>query len=202
MPGWGSRTRGRDHRSPGPQTHLSHLPPCSQRTPSLGGPPGSRCCQPHWPTGVAPHGGPPPAGAASASSPCLPASCPSWEQEGTRGGKAMAEGDKGARPGCEARQTLTGPDLSWAKVRGRQGQAGRGSPLVRGHSLGPGQGPRLQHTVLVHDLLHQLLLLSAQGVELVPGRGAGEQHEARQQQGSGSSRHSPAAGTRTHACVG
>lgn len=37
----------------------------------------------------------------------------------------MVEGDKRARLGCEARQTLTGQDLSWAKVRGRQGQAGR-----------------------------------------------------------------------------
>lgn len=29
-----------------------------------------------------------------------------------------------------------------------------------GASLGAGQGPRFQHTVLVHDFLHQLLLLT------------------------------------------
>lgn len=78
--------------SPGPQTHLSHLPPCPQGAPSPGGPPGSRCCQPHRPPGVAPHGGPPPAGAESASSPCLPASCPSWGQEGIRRDKETGEG--------------------------------------------------------------------------------------------------------------
>lgn len=43
-----------------------------------------------------------------------------------------------------------------------------GSGGWRGPSLGPGQGPRLQHSVLVHDFLHQLLLLTAQRIELVP----------------------------------
>lgn len=78
--------------SPDPQTHLSHLPPCPQGAPSPGGPPSFPCCQPHRPPGVVPHGGLPPAGAESASSPCLPASCPSWGQEGIRRDKETGKG--------------------------------------------------------------------------------------------------------------
>lgn len=72
-------------------------------------------------------------------------------------------------------------DLSWAGVRGQTG-ARLGGPQPRGRgvrSLDPGQGPRLQYTVLVHDLLYQFLFLPAQGIELVPEEmGGRRQHEA------------------------
>lgn len=85
------------------------------------------------------------------------------------------------------------PELNWARgQRAVQGQRLWGSLAqgVEGRSLGPGQGPRLQHTVLVHDLFHQLLLLTAQGIELVPGRMGREEAGTRlgRQRGSGHSR--------------
>lgn len=123
----------------GPQTHLSHPPPCPQGAPSLRGPPGSPCCQPHRPPGAAPRGGPPPAGAASASSPCLPASCPSWGQEGTRGGvRPGRKEDKRAMSGvAEARPTLT---QAW--TRARPGLRGQGRGKVGKTSSPPGwRGP-------------------------------------------------------------
>lgn len=123
-----TRGTGKPLGTAGPQTHLSHPPPCPRGAPSLGGPPGSQCCQPHRPPGAAPHGGPPPAGAASASSPCLPASCPSWGQEGTRGGvrPGRKEGKRAMSGVAEARPTLT-----WAWTRARPGLRGQGRAGAR-----------------------------------------------------------------------
>ena len=110
---------------------------------------------------------------------CQPAALP--------GGKRAQEG---VRPGSEEGQEGHVGDGKGPERAG-QGQGLGGSPAPvgggRGPSLDPGQGPRLQHPVLVHDLLHQLLFLTAQGVELVPGRmrrGGGGRGEARQEEGS------------------
>lgn len=108
---------------------------------------------------------------------------------GARGHKMSREGEEReeARVGerQSPRSTLTRGHLplnwsraevggGWGKEAGwgreRWPEAGASPREGRGRlSLGPGQGPGLQHTVLVHDLLHQFLLLPAQGVELVPG---------------------------------
>lgn len=87
---------------------------------------------------------------------------------GARGHKTgSGQGGRRDKKGC----------WGMAKAWGGQGRGGGwglpGSRGRRGPSLGPGQGPRLQHSVLVHDLLHQLLFLTAQGVQLVPGKMAG-----------------------------
>lgn len=219
-PGWGQRTWGRDHPVPCPRPTCPICLPALGELRLWGAPQALGAASPVGPRAWPPMEAPlPPGPHQPLHLVCQPAALPGGKRarEGVRAQRKRARGSCWGCEGKPSRGRGLGLGLSWAGVRGQAG-ARLGGPRPRGrrgHSLGPGQGSRLQHAVLVHDLLHQLLLLAAQGVELVPGgtgRGVGgegvsTQHEAPQGRGRSKTRGPagtslPGVSTLTHSCGG